>query len=148
MSGTQAMQKRHKVLTTKRFTLEPLHDEGAQLIGVLGADPDSGKNLICDWSKPERRLEVAQYWVERNQEYGIWGIFDREDSFAVPSQFIGFCAADEPLPLGYTPIFSRNLRNRPDFNIPAKAHAVKGFADIWTACRISIKNLKLHYWTS
>ena len=94
------MQKRHKVLTTERFTLEPLHDEHAPLIADLGADPDIVKNLICDWSTPERRLEIAKYWVERNQEYGIWGIFDREDSFGVPSQFVGFCAADEPLPLG------------------------------------------------
>ena len=80
--------------------LEPLHEKDAPLIADLGSDPDIVKNLICDWSTPEKRLEIAQYWIERNQEYGIWGIFDREDSFGVPSRFVGFCAADEPLPLG------------------------------------------------
>jgi len=58
------------------------------------------KNLVCDWSTPERRLEIAQYWIERNQEHGIWGIFDRENSFSVPSHFVGFCAADKSLPIG------------------------------------------------
>lgn len=94
------MGKRHKALTTTRFALQPLHDDDAHLIADLGADPDVVKNLICDWSMPKRRLEIARYWIARNQEHGIWGIFDRDKSFDVPSNFVGFCAADEALPLG------------------------------------------------
>ena len=94
------MKKPHKTLTTRRFTLSPLGQKDAPLLADLGADPDVVKNLICDWSKPERRLEIARYWIERNQEYGIWGVIDREDVFGVPKRFVGFFAADKPLPLG------------------------------------------------
>lgn len=95
-----AMEIRHKTLTTNRFTLHPLDQGDAPLLADLGADPDVVKNLICDWSTPDQRLEIARYWIERNQEYGIWGVFDREDTFGVPKRFVGFIAADEPLPLG------------------------------------------------
>lgn len=94
------MQKSHKILTTERFTLEPLQEKDAPLLADLGADPDIVKNLICDWSLPERRLEIAEYWIEKNQEFGIWGVYDRDGGFGAPSSFVGFCAADEPLPLG------------------------------------------------
>ena len=83
------MKKPHKTLTTRRFTLSPLGQKDAPLLADLGADPDVVKNLICDWSKPERRLEIARYWIERNQEYGIWGVIDREDVFGVPKRFVG-----------------------------------------------------------
>ena len=94
------MQRPHKTLETKRFSLIPMRQSDASLLANMGADPDVVKNLICDWSTAERRLEIAQYWIERNQEYGIWGVFDREDSFGVPKRFVGFFAADEPLPIG------------------------------------------------
>jgi RimJ/RimL family protein N-acetyltransferase len=74
--------------------------EDIPLLADLGADPDVVKNLISDWSTAERRLEIARYWIEGTQEYGIWGVFDREDAFGVPDRFVGFCAADRPLPLG------------------------------------------------
>lgn len=94
------MRKPHKTLTTKRFTLKPLDRKNASLLADLGADPDVVKNLICDWSTAERRLEIARCWIENSQEYGIWGVFDRDGTFGVPDRFVGFCAADEPLPLG------------------------------------------------
>lgn len=94
------MQGSHETLETKRFSLIPMSQKDASLLADMGADPDVVKNLICDWSSPERRLEIAQYWIERNQEYGIWGVFDREDSFGAPKRFVGFFAADEPLPSG------------------------------------------------
>ena len=72
----------------------------APLLADLGADPDVVKTLICDWSSAERRLDIAQYWIERNQEHGIWGVHDRVGAFGEAGQFVGFCAADEPLPLG------------------------------------------------
>jgi RimJ/RimL family protein N-acetyltransferase len=72
----------------------------APKLANLGADPDVVKSLICDWSTPENRLEIARYWIDRNQEYGIWGIYDRDDAFGAPDRFVGFFAADEPLPKG------------------------------------------------
>ena len=94
------MPNQHKVLSTARFTLKPMQEADAHFIADLGADPEIAKNLICDWSTPEQRLDIARYWVERNQEYGIWGVFDRDNIFGLPSRFVGFCAADEVLPLG------------------------------------------------
>jgi RimJ/RimL family protein N-acetyltransferase len=74
--------------------------DDAPKLANLGADPDVVKSLICDWSTAENRLEIARYWIERNQEYGIWGIYDRDDTFGAPDRFVGFFAADEPLPNG------------------------------------------------
>jgi RimJ/RimL family protein N-acetyltransferase len=73
--------------------------ENAPLLADLGGDPDVVKNLICDWSTVEGRLDIAHYWIE-NTRHGFWGVFDREDSFGAPDRFVGFCAADKPLPLG------------------------------------------------
>lgn len=87
----------HPVLATERFDLRPLTSEHAPLLAELGADPDVVKTLICDWSTIDRRLAIAHGWIERNQEYGIWGVFDRDGRFGVVGQFIGFCAVDEPL---------------------------------------------------
>ena len=94
------MRGSHETLETDRFSLIPMRQGDAYLLANMGADPDVVKNLICDWSSPERRLEIAQYWIERNQEYGIWGVFDRDDVFGAPKCFVGFFAADEPLPRG------------------------------------------------
>jgi RimJ/RimL family protein N-acetyltransferase len=88
------------VIETKRFTLEPLTRRQAPLLAELGADPDVVKSLICDWSTPLKRLEIAEYWIEKNQEYGIWGVLDRYGQFGDAGRMIGFCGADEPLPLG------------------------------------------------
>ncbi len=90
----------HKQLETERFTLRPLGQEDAPLLADLGADPDVVKTLICDWSTAEQRLEIAKYWIERNQEFGIWGVHDREGALGEAGRFVGFAAADEPLPTG------------------------------------------------
>ncbi len=88
------------VLITDRFTLKPLTPGDAPLLADLGSDPDVVKPLICDWSTPSKRMKIAKYWITRNQEYGIWGVLDRKGIFGEPGQMIGFCAADESLPLG------------------------------------------------
>lgn len=88
------------VIDTERFTLEPLTQDEAPLLAELGADPDVVKTLKCDWSTPSKRLEIAKYWIEGSQEYGIWGVLDRQGIFGDSGRMIGFCAADEPLPLG------------------------------------------------
>ncbi|MEM7123546.1 MAG: GNAT family N-acetyltransferase [Pseudomonadota bacterium] len=87
----------HAVLATERFDLKPLSPEDAPLLAELGADPDVVKTLICDWSTLDRRLAITHGWIERNQENGIWGVFDRDGRFGDIGQFIGFCAVDEPL---------------------------------------------------
>jgi RimJ/RimL family protein N-acetyltransferase len=94
----EAMTIIHKSLNTERFDLEPLSQEDALKLADLGSDPDVVKSLICDWSTAEHRLEIAQYWIEGGQEYGIWGIYDRDNTFDAPERFVGFFAADEPLP--------------------------------------------------
>ena len=94
------MSSRHPVLETKRFALEPMGLAEAPLLADLGADPEVVKTLICDWSKPDRRLEIARDWIAANQKHGIWSVLDRDGSLGAPGQFLGFCAADEPLPLG------------------------------------------------
>jgi RimJ/RimL family protein N-acetyltransferase len=88
------------VLITERFTLNPLTQSDAPLLAELGSDPDVVKPLICDWSTPSKRMKIAKYWIEGSQEYGIWGVLDRQGVFGESGQMIGFCAADEPLPLG------------------------------------------------
>ncbi len=88
----------HPVLTTARFTLKPMTQRDALALADLGADPDVVKTLICDWSTPERRLAIARTWIESDQTYGIWGVYDRDGAVAAPGQFIGFCAVDDPLP--------------------------------------------------
>jgi RimJ/RimL family protein N-acetyltransferase len=90
----------HKTLETSRLSLVPMDENDASMLAELGADPDVVKTLICDWSTPENRLEIAKYWIEKNQEHGIWGVFDRGRNFDVPQDFIGFFAADEPLAKG------------------------------------------------
>lgn len=90
----------HATLRTDRFDLEPMVQGDALKVADLCADPDVVKSLICDWSTAENRLEIARYWIDRNQEYGIWGIYDRDDFFGAPDRFVGFLAADEPLPKG------------------------------------------------
>lgn len=89
-----------KDLTTERFTLKPLAGADAPLLAELGADPDVVKTLICDWSTAEGRLAIARYWIEKDQDYGIWGVYDRDGAFGAAGGFVGFAAADEPLPLG------------------------------------------------
>jgi RimJ/RimL family protein N-acetyltransferase len=90
----------HKTLKTRRFDLVPMTIEDASLLADLGADPEVVKPLICDWSQAETRSEIARYWIERNQDFGIWGVYDRDGSFGTKGRFLGFCAADEPLPEG------------------------------------------------
>ncbi len=87
----------HPVLASERFDLKPLVSGDAPLLAELGADPDVVKTLICDWSTLDRRLTIAHEWIRRNQDYGIWGVFDRDGRFGGVGQFIGFCAVDEPL---------------------------------------------------
>lgn len=94
------MIKTHNTLKTGRCDLIPMAVADAQLIADLGADPEVVKPLICDWSRAETRLEIARYWIARNQEFGIWGVYDRAGAFGPKERFIGFCAADEPLPEG------------------------------------------------
>ena len=74
--------------------------EDAAKIADLGADPDVVKNLIFDWSTPERRLEIGRFWIEHHERTGIWGAFDRDDVFGLPERFLGFFAADRPLQRG------------------------------------------------
>ncbi len=88
------------VLITDRFTLKPLTPGNAPLLAELGSDPEVVKPLICDWSTPSKRMKIAKSWIESSQEYGIWGVLDRKGIFGESGQMIGFCAADEPLPLG------------------------------------------------
>jgi RimJ/RimL family protein N-acetyltransferase len=88
----------HKHLETERFDLRPMAEADAPLLADLGADPDVVKTLICDWSTAERRHEIAKYWIEKNQEFGIWGVHDREGAPGEPGRFVGFVGADEPLP--------------------------------------------------
>ncbi len=72
----------------------------APKLADLGRDPDVVKNLICDWSTAELRLEIAQDWIERTQKLGIWGVYDRDGVFDVPDRFVGICAAEDPLSRG------------------------------------------------
>lgn len=85
-------------ITTKRFHLKPLTRAEAPLLANLGADPDVVKTLVFDWSTPAKRLKIANFWIDRNQEFGIWGVYDEQGLFGTPGTMIGFCAADEPLP--------------------------------------------------
>ena len=94
------MSANNYVIETKRFTLEPMLRSEAPLLAELGADPDVVKTLIGDWSTPRKRLAIAEEWIDSNQEYGIWKVLDRNGQFGEPGRMIGFCAADEPLPLG------------------------------------------------
>ena len=55
------MTRSSYVINTERFTLEPLTQAEARLLAELGADPDVVKPLICDWSTPAKRLEIAKY---------------------------------------------------------------------------------------
>ena len=88
----------HRVLDTERFTLKPLTPEDAPVLAALGADPDVVKTLICDWSTEDRRLGIARSWIEKTQETGIWGVYDRAGAFGPEGAFVGFAAAEEPLP--------------------------------------------------
>lgn len=90
----------HKHLETERFTLRPLVEADAPLLAELGADPDVVKTLIFDWSTAERRLAIAKFWIEIGQDYGIWGVFDRQGTVREAGRFLGFAAAEEPLPRG------------------------------------------------
>ena len=94
------MIKIHKALKTNRFNLNPLGREDALKLANLNADPDVAKNLICDWSTAEQRIETARSWIESGQDHGIWGIYDRENRFNMPEQFVGYIAIEEPLPKG------------------------------------------------
>lgn len=90
----------HKLLETERFTLRPLVEADARLLADLGADPDVAKTLIFDWSTADRRLAIAEFWIEIGEKYGLWGVFDREGAFGEAGRFVGFAAAEQPLPLG------------------------------------------------
>jgi RimJ/RimL family protein N-acetyltransferase len=85
-------------IITDRFHLKPLSRAEAPLLAELGTDPDVVKTLVFDWSTPENRLEIANYWIEQNQEFGIWGVYDLGGIFGVRGKMIGFCAAEKPLP--------------------------------------------------
>ena len=56
--------------------------------------------MIFDWSTADRRLGIAKFWIEIGEDYGLWGVFDREAAFGEADRFIGFAAAEQPLPLG------------------------------------------------
>ncbi len=88
----------HKILETQRFTLKPLDQSNAPQFADLGADSEIVKTLMSDWSTPEKRLEIAKSWIEGSQEYGIWGVFDRDENFGESDSFIGFCGVEKPLP--------------------------------------------------
>lgn len=90
----------HPIIETERFTLKPMTQADAPLLAALGADPNVVKTLICDWSQPERRLHIAHSWIKHNQEHGIWAVLDRDGRLSGRGRFVGFCAVDEPLPLG------------------------------------------------
>jgi RimJ/RimL family protein N-acetyltransferase len=85
-------------IITDRFHLKPLSGTEAPLLAELGADPDVVKTLVFDWSTPDKRLEIAKYWIEQNQEFGIWGVYDLHGIFGITGKMIGFCAAERPLP--------------------------------------------------
>lgn len=92
------MSATNSEINTERFNLRPLTQNEAPLLAELGADPDVVKTLVFDWSTPSKRLEIAEFWIDRNQEFGIWGVYDHQGLYGETGRMIGFCAADEPLP--------------------------------------------------
>jgi len=93
------MNTSNPIIRTGRFILNPLTQNDAPLFAEIGSDPDVVKQLICDWSTPTKRLEIAKSFIDSGQEYGVWGVFDEKGIFGSPAQMIGFCAADAPLHL-------------------------------------------------
>ena len=91
------MPKSNCAITTDRFILNPLSLAEAPQLAELGADPDVVKTLVFDWSTSSKRLEIAKFWINRNQEFGIWGVYDQQGLFGKSGKMIGFFAADEPL---------------------------------------------------
>jgi len=58
--GNVLMMTNSYAMNTERLSLEPMTQAEAGQLAELGADPDVVKNLICDWSTPEKRLEIAR----------------------------------------------------------------------------------------
>ena len=91
-------------IPTERFDLRPATSEHLDEIKSILSEPDVTKMLLGDISTPQALDKEARKWIDDDDfwaknQYGSWGVFDRDGAVGSPGTLMGVVAAS-PSPTG------------------------------------------------